>query len=119
MAITVPTATSSSAYRRLDDRLRAGGIVVLDGGIGSELQEVGYPPDPQTRPRNYTWGSLALAEAPDALVEVHRRYAATGADLLETHTFALNRIYAATQNGRLNLPQDAWRDLALRSVALV
>ena len=114
-----PNAAMSPAYRRLDDRLRAGGVVVLDGGIGSELQEVGYPPDPASRPRNYTWGSLALHEAPDALVEVHRRYAAAGADVLETHTFGLNRVWAASQDGRIPLPPDAWRDLALRSVALV
>src|SRR3712207_155862 len=101
-------AEASPAYRRLDDRLRAGGVVVLDGGIGSELQEVGYPPDPASRPRNYTWGSLALHEAPDALVEVHRRYAAAGADILETHTFGLNRVWAASQDGRSPLPPGAW-----------
>lgn len=115
----VPNAALSAAYRRLDDRLQAGGVVILDGGIGSELQEVGYPPDPTSRARNYTWGSLALDEAPDALVEVHRRYAETGADVLETHTFALNRIYSASQDGRIPLAKDAWQDLARRSVALV
>lgn len=118
MALREHTAMSA-AYRRLDERLGAGGVVVLDGGIGSELQEVGYPADAAARPQNYTWGSLAIEEAPEALVEVHRRYAETGADVLETHTFALNRIYAASQTGRLDLPADAWQDLALRSVALV
>jgi S-methylmethionine-dependent homocysteine/selenocysteine methylase len=114
-----PNAAPTDAYRRLDERLRAGGVVILDGGIGSELQEVGYPPDPATRPRNYTWGSLAIHEAPEKLVEVHRRYAETGADVLETHTFALNRIWAAIQDGRLDLPEDAWTGMALESVALV
>ena len=82
-----PNAAASAAYRRLDDRLKAGGVVVLDGGIGSELQEVGYPENVEDRPANYTWGSIALHEAPDKLVEVHRRYAEAGADVLETHTF--------------------------------
>ena len=114
-----PMSTASPAYRRLDDRLKAGGVVVLDGGIGSELQEVGYPSDPAARPGNYTWGTLALHDGPDRLVEVHRRYAEAGADVLETHTFGLNRVYAASQNGRLDLPRDAWRELARRSVELV
>lgn len=106
-------------YRVLDDRLKAGGVVFLDGGIGSELQEVGYPELAADRPANFTWGSLAIAEAPRKLVEVHRRYAETGADVMETHTFALNRVYSAIQDGRIDLPKDAWKQLALDSVALV
>ena len=109
----------TDAYRRIDERLRAGEIVILDGGIGSELQEVGYPENPADRPDNFTWGSLAVHEAPEKLIEVHRRYAETGADVLETHTFALNRVYAAIQSGRLDLPQDAWKRIALDSVRLV
>src|SRR6266511_2833227 len=109
-------AAMSDAYRRVDDRLKAGGVVILDGGIGSELQEVGYPERAEDRPRNYTWGSLAIHEAPEKLVEVHRRYAETGADVLETHTFALNRVYSAIQNGKLDLPKDDWKRIALESV---
>lgn len=114
-----PNAAMSDAYRRIDERLRAGGLVILDGGIGSELQEVGYPENPADRPKNYTWGTLAVREAPEKLVEVHRRYAEAGADVLETHTFALNRVYAAIEDGRLDLPRDEWKRMALASVALV
>ncbi len=32
------TSAMTATYRRIDERLRAGGMVVLDGGIGSELQ---------------------------------------------------------------------------------
>jgi len=80
---------------------------------------VGYPDNPRDRPANYTWGSIAIHEAPDKLVEVHRRYAETGADVLETHTFALNRVWAAIHDGRIDLPADAWKDMALESVRLV
>jgi homocysteine S-methyltransferase len=114
-----PNAAMSEAYRRIDQRLKAGDVVILDGGIGSELQEVGYPERKDDRPKNFTWGSLAIHEAPDKLIEVHRRYATAGADVLETHTFALNRVWAALQDGRLALPKDAWKQMALDSVTLV
>ncbi len=90
--MAAPNSAMSDAYRAIDARLKAGDVVILDGGIGSELQEVGYPENPGSRPANYTWGSIAIHEAPDKLIEVHRRYAETGADVLETHTFALNRV---------------------------
>ena len=107
-------------YRQsIDDWLKADDVVILDGGIGSELQDVGYPENPEERPANFTWGSIAIHEAPDKLVEVHRRYAETGADVLETHTFALNRVWSALQDGRIDLPQDSWKEMALESVRLV
>jgi homocysteine S-methyltransferase len=117
--MAAPNSAMSDAYRRIDTMLKAGEIVILDGGIGSELQEVGYPENPKSRPANYTWGSIAIHEAPDKLTEVHRRYAETGADVLETHTFALNRVYSALQDGRIDLPKDSWKDMALESVRLV
>lgn len=118
--MAAPNSAMTPAYAALDARLKAGGIVILDGGIGSELQAVGYPERPEDRPANFTWGSIAIHEAPDKLVEVHRRYAATGADVLETHTFALNRVWAALQDGRItDLPKDGWKQLALDSVRLV
>ena len=115
-----PHSVISPAYQRIDNRLKAGGVVVLDGGIGSELQAVGYPEKAEDRPANFTWGSIAIHEAPEKLVEVHRRYAAAGADVLETHTFAINRIYSALKMGKLpGLAPDAWKQMALDSVTLV
>src|SRR3954454_22161716 len=107
------------AYRKVHDKLVVGDVVILDGGIGSELQEVGYPESVESRPSNFTWGSIAIDEAPEKLVEVHRRYAATGADVLETHTFFLNRVFAAIEDGRLDLPRDEWKRMALDSIRLV
>jgi homocysteine S-methyltransferase len=118
--VAAPNSAISAAYASIDARLKAGGVVILDGGIGSELQEVGYPPKAEERPANWTWGSIAIHDAPEKLVEVHRRYAAAGADVLETHTFALNRIFSALQDGRIShLPANSWKQLALDSVRLV
>lgn len=117
--MAAPNSVMSAAYRKIDAKLKAGEVVILDGGIGSELQEVGYPENADARPANFTWGSIAIDEAPEKLVEVHRRYAETGADVLETHTFFLNRIWSASQDGRLDLGPDDWKELALKSVRLV
>ena len=66
--MAAPNSAMSPTYRRIDERLKAGDIVVLDGGIGSELQDVGYPESPKDRPANYTWGSIAIHEAPEKLM---------------------------------------------------
>jgi S-methylmethionine-dependent homocysteine/selenocysteine methylase len=116
--MAAPNSTISERYFQIDERLRAGGVVILDGGIGSELQEVGYPDAAVDRPANFTWGSLAITEVPETLVEVHRRYAETGCDVIETHTFALNRIYSGIERGKLDLPKDSWKDMAIESVRL-
>jgi hypothetical protein len=52
--VAAPKSAMSSVYRRLDERLADGDIVILDGGIGSELQDVGYPENPKERPANFT-----------------------------------------------------------------
>ncbi len=116
--MAAPNSAISDRYYPIERRLRNGGVVILDGGIGSELQEVGYPDTSSDRPANFTWGSLAITEAPDKLVEVHRRYAETGCDVIETHTFALNRIYSGIERGKLDLPKDSWKDMAIESVRL-
>src|SRR5687767_6063953 len=51
----------SAIYAGLEARWRRGEPTVLDGGIGSELQAMGYPPpDRASGEKNYTWGSMAL-----------------------------------------------------------
>ena len=60
--MAAPNSAMSSAYRAIDQRLKAGDVVILDGGIGSELQDVGYPENPEERPANFTWGSIAIIQ---------------------------------------------------------
>jgi len=113
-----PKSAMSTRFFSIDRRLKNGGVVILDGGIGSELQDVGYPDKAEDRPGNFTWGSLAISEAPDKLIEVHQRFAETGCDVIETHTFGLNRVYSGIQRGKIDLPNDAWKDMAIQSVRL-
>jgi S-methylmethionine-dependent homocysteine/selenocysteine methylase len=78
-------------YRRLESIWCSGGVVVLDGGVGSELQRVGFPRD---RNVGELWGTVALLEAPELAKEVHRRYVRTGADVITTHTWRIDGVNA-------------------------
>jgi S-methylmethionine-dependent homocysteine/selenocysteine methylase len=80
---------SSEPYRRLEAIWLSGGIVVLDGGVGSELQRVGFPRD---RNVGELWGTVALLEAPELAKEVHRRYVRAGADVITTHTWRIDGV---------------------------
>ena len=63
------------------DRLVHGPPLLLDGGLGSELDrrgvDVGLP----------LWSAGALLQDPAALLAVHREYAEAGADVIATDTF--------------------------------
>jgi S-methylmethionine-dependent homocysteine/selenocysteine methylase len=83
---------TSAAYRRLESIWARDGVVVLDGGVGSELERVGLPRD---RNVGELWGTVALLEAPELAAEVHRRYVRAGADVITTHTWRIDGLTAA------------------------
>jgi 5-methyltetrahydrofolate--homocysteine methyltransferase len=89
----------SPAYRRLESIWDRGGVVVLDGGVGSELQRVGFPQD---RNVGELWGTVALLEAPELAKEVHRRYVRAGADVITTHTWRIDGVSSAEHTLRAN-----------------
>ena len=76
-------AAVSPLAKRLTAVSGAGGAMVLDGAMGTELIARGIAP-------------AAVADAnrdhPDLVLEIHRAYAAAGAEVLTTNTFALNRF---------------------------
>jgi S-methylmethionine-dependent homocysteine/selenocysteine methylase len=104
-------------YRRIAERLARGGPVLLDGGIGSELQELGYPPL-ERRGSAHLWGTLALYEAPDLVKEVHRRYVAAGAEVLFTDTWLIHQCPEAEAAGLVSAPPGGWREKAGLAVRL-
>jgi S-methylmethionine-dependent homocysteine/selenocysteine methylase len=63
--------------------------VILDGALATELQRVhalsgeGYEPDAEL------WGTWALYRAPDAVLDVHRRYVDVGCDIITTDTWSI------------------------------
>ena len=65
----------------LHDRISAGDIVVIDGGMGTELERRGVPMHAET------WAGAALVEHPDAVVDVHADFIRAGAEVIITNTF--------------------------------
>jgi S-methylmethionine-dependent homocysteine/selenocysteine methylase len=105
----------SAAYRRLESIWGRDEVVVLDGGVGSELERCGFP-----RNRNVgdLWGTVALYEAPEVAREVHRRYVHAGADVITTHTWRIDGIPAAEAAGLVAAAAGGWRGIGELAVGL-
>ncbi|MEE4233932.1 homocysteine S-methyltransferase family protein [Pseudomonas viridiflava] len=60
-----------------------GTTVILDGGMGRELQRRGAPF------RQPEWSALALSEAPEAVSDVHAAYIESGAQVITSNSYAV------------------------------
>jgi methionine synthase I (cobalamin-dependent)/5,10-methylenetetrahydrofolate reductase len=69
------------------DRLAAGTPVLCDGAMGTQLYARGVPFE-------RCFDELNLVH-PDLVQEIHRAYIAAGAEVIETNTFAANRVRLA------------------------
>ena len=76
-------------YLKAELKLNNGGILVLDGGIGTELESRGVPMD------NEAWCGTASIEYNGILEEIHRDYIAAGADIITTNTYSSSRLTLA------------------------
>ena len=61
--------------------LEKGEVVILDGGLGTELERRGH------RDLGRLWSSALVKQNPDALREVHRDFLLAGADVIATATY--------------------------------
>lgn len=73
-------------YAEIEKRLAADGVVLLDGGTGTELQRRGASMDPEAWCGPASLGNAALLE------EIHRDYIAAGADIVTANTYASSRL---------------------------
>jgi len=69
----------------LEDKLKAGEVIVLDGATGTELQRRGAPMD------RVAWCARATMTHGDLLRQVHEDYIRAGADIVTANTFATTR----------------------------
>lgn len=66
-------------------RLADGELVIIDGGMGSQLQAEGVPMD------EVAWSARANLEQPDVVQRVHEAYIQAGAEVIIANTFAASR----------------------------
>jgi methionine synthase / methylenetetrahydrofolate reductase(NADPH) len=87
------------------DRLGAGTPILFDGAMGTELYAQGIPYE-------RCFDELNLLQ-PDLVQAVHRAYIAAGAEVIETNTFAANRVRLAVYG-----LENKVRDINFRGVKL-
>ena len=61
-------------------------IHVLDGGMATELEQLGASID------GPLWSAHVLEDAPEKILTVHRAYIAAGADVIETASYQVSRL---------------------------
>ena len=76
------------ARRSIVDRLRAGELLILDGGTGTELQRRGVNVDKGAAENEHgPWSGSANLDAPDVVREIHEDYLRAGADIIISNNF--------------------------------
>ncbi len=77
----------SAAYEEVMRRVADGGYLLLDGGIGTEVQRRGGSLG--------AWAALANAEMPDTVRAIHADFIESGADVISTNTFSCSELTLA------------------------
>ncbi len=76
----------------LRNPIRANAPLLLSGAMGTELErrgiEIGFP----------LWSANALINSPETVLQIHKDYIESGADIIVTNTFRTNRRVFANAN---------------------
>lgn len=104
----------STAFERVQDLIARDRCVVLDGGIATELQRS----QPDATSTDELWGTAALYQAPQAVLDVHRSYARTGCDVISTNTWSILSLPEVGQRAPRHSGAQHWMDLARSAVRL-
>ena len=70
--------------------------LILDGAMGSYLQEKGFKPD------NTSWMTNINKTNPEEIIQVHKEYIEAGADIITTNTFRTNPAANEKNKSKLN-----------------
>jgi len=92
--------------RSLDALISRPGPIILDGGIGTELERLGAPMDHEA------WCAVALETHPQLVRDVHTSYIDVGADIITVNTYAATRH--ALTNGGMEDKFKCWNKLAVQ-----
>ena len=91
---------------KLDTLINSTNPIILDGGIGTELERLGAPMDHEA------WCAVALETHPQLVRDVHRSYIDAGADIITVNTYAATRH--ALTNGGMEKNFTRWNKLAVQ-----
>ena len=108
------TEARSPGYRHVETLLGAERCVILDGGVETEVQRLsGRNPDQEL------WGTGALYQAPETVLDVHRGHLAAGCNVLSTATWSILSAPEAEQRARLSQGDPShWIDIARLGIQL-
>jgi S-methylmethionine-dependent homocysteine/selenocysteine methylase len=81
-----PEDAELTVAEQLGRRLAEGEVVVIDGGMGTELQARGVPMDREA------WSGVANLTHDHVVREIHEDYIRAGADLIIANTYAAARL---------------------------
>lgn len=70
---------------QLQERLKRGDVIIMDGGTGTEMEKRGAPMVEKG------WCASSTLTDPDMLRQIHDDYIRTGADIIITNTFATSQ----------------------------
>ena len=74
------------SYQFIKEKLDKNSIVILDGGNGGELEQIGARMDKDL------WAGRSAIDDPDKLFQVHENYIKSGADVITSNTYAITPI---------------------------
>lgn len=80
----------NNRYSKVKEKLNNNGIIIIDGGTGTELQKRGVPMS------DAAWCGTAAIEHTDILKQIHFDYISAGAEIIAANTYASNRIMLET-----------------------
>ena len=108
------TGARSPGYRHIEALLAADRCVILDGGVETEVQRLsGRSPDQEL------WGTGALYQTPETVLDVHRGHLAAGCNVISTATWSILSAPEAEQRARLSQGDPShWIDIARLGIQL-
>lgn len=79
----------TTRYAKAWNRLNAGDMLILDGGVSTELERRGVPM------ADGVWSGRASLDFYPRVVDMHRAYIDAGADIITANTYATSRLMLA------------------------
>ena len=74
------------SYNVVKEKLDKGKIIILDGGMGAELEKSG------AKMHKDLWCGKCSVDTPDLVQKVHEDYILAGADVITTNTYGTTPI---------------------------